>query len=97
MPTEENVLEAVFPYVLVVPDEKERCKHNAEFDEQQDAEHPDHKPNFVFVHHGRQASKNMAPIVQTVVAKKSALIERFQSKLTVPFRYPLAKRLFEYC
>ena len=33
LPTEENVLEAVFPYVLVVPDEKERYKHNAELDE----------------------------------------------------------------
>ena len=55
--------------MLVVPYEKERCKHDAELYEKKDAEHPDHKPNFVFVHNGTQASKKMAPSVQTVVAK----------------------------
>lgn len=32
LPTEENVVEAVFLYVLVVPYEKERRKHDAELD-----------------------------------------------------------------
>ncbi len=52
LPTEENVVEAIFLYVLVVSYEKERRKHNAELDEKKDAEHPDHEPNFVFVHNG---------------------------------------------
>lgn len=68
LPAEKNIVEAIFLYVLVVPDEKERRKHDAELDEKKDAEHPDHKPNFVFVHNGMQTSKNMAPSVQTVVA-----------------------------
>ncbi len=54
--------------MLVVPDEKECRKHDTELDEKKDAEHPDHEPNFVFVHNGMQASKIMALCVQTVVA-----------------------------
>ena len=54
--------------MLVVSYEKERRKHNAELDEKKDAEHPDHKPNFAFVHNEVQASKKMALSVQTVVA-----------------------------
>ena len=50
LPAEENVVESIFLYVLVVPDEKERSKHDAELGKKKDAEHPDHKPNFVFVH-----------------------------------------------
>jgi hypothetical protein len=52
LPTKENVVETIFLYVLVVSHEKERRKHNAELDEKKDAEHPDHEPNFVFVHNG---------------------------------------------
>ena len=61
-------MEAIFLYVLVISDEKERCKHDAELDEKEDAQHPDHKPNFVLVHNGTQASKKMPPSVQTTVA-----------------------------
>ncbi|MBQ5465494.1 MAG: hypothetical protein IIT53_16145 [Fibrobacter sp.] len=52
LPAKENVVEAIFLYVFVVPYEKERREHDAELDEKKDAEHPDHKPNFVFVHNG---------------------------------------------
>ena len=52
LPTKENVVETIFLYVLVVSYEKERRKHNAELDEKKDAKHPNHKPNFVFVHNG---------------------------------------------
>lgn len=54
--------------MLVVPDEKERREHDAELNEQKDAEHPDHEPNFVFVHNEVKASKRKALSVQTVVA-----------------------------
>ena len=54
--------------MLVVPYEKERCKHDEELDEKKDAEHPDHEPKFVFVHNGMQVSKRKTPYVQTVVA-----------------------------
>ena len=54
--------------MFVVPYEKERREHDAELDEKKDAEHPDHKPKFVFVHNRMQASKKMVPSVQTVVA-----------------------------
>ena len=54
--------------MLVVPYEKERREHDAELGEKKDAEHPDHEPDFVFVHNGMQASKKQAPSVQTVVA-----------------------------
>jgi hypothetical protein len=37
LPTEENVLETIFLYVLVVPYEKERRKYDAELDEKKDA------------------------------------------------------------
>jgi hypothetical protein len=57
LPTKENVVEAIFLYVLVVSYEKKRRKHNVELDEKKDAEHPDHKPNFAFVHNGDKASK----------------------------------------
>lgn len=50
LPAKENVVEAIFLYVFVVPYEKERREHDAELNEQKDAEHPDHKPNFVIVH-----------------------------------------------
>ena len=66
--TEGYIVETIFLYVLIIPDEKERRKHNAELDEKKDAEHPDHEPNFVFVHNGDKASKWKAPSVQTVVA-----------------------------
>jgi len=33
LPAEENVIEAIFLYVLVVPDEKERRKYDTELDE----------------------------------------------------------------
>ena len=68
LPAEENIIETIFLYVLIVPYEEECRKHNAELDEKKDAEHPNHEPNFVFVHNGMQASKKMAPSVQTVVA-----------------------------
>lgn len=54
--------------MLVVPYEKECREHDAELDEKKDAEHPDHEPNFAFVHNGTKASKKMVPSVQTVVA-----------------------------
>ena len=45
---EENIVEAISFYVLVVPYEKECCKHDAELCEKKDAEHPDHEPDFGF-------------------------------------------------